>query len=164
MAAPPRVPENEADPRTQDRRLEELLGENRVILPSVTVMFAFLLTIPFTADFSDLTRLDRGAYFVAFLATALAIVFLVGLSAYHRLRGKPYDKARMLLTANRQAIAAIALLAVAMTAVVFLVTDVMYPGRVPAYVATAVLVVALATWFVLPLVRRVRKDAVAIGG
>ena len=44
--------------------------------------------------------------------------------------GKPYDKALMLVTANRQAIAAIALLAISMTAVVFVVADVMYPGRV----------------------------------
>jgi hypothetical protein len=45
-----------------------------------------------------------------------------------------------------------------MTAVVFLVADVMYPGYVPGPLASAVLVFASATWFVLPLARRFRQD------
>lgn len=137
-----------------DRQLAEMLGEIRVVLPSATVLFAFLLTLPFSERFEALNAADRGAYFVAFLSTALAIILLIGQSAYHRLSGKPYDKARMLVTANRQAIAAIALLAIAMTAVVFLVADVMYPGRVPGPLASGVFVFAVVTWFVLPLARR----------
>jgi hypothetical protein len=148
----------EDDQDILDRRLAEMLGETRVILPSVTVLFAFLLTIPFSAGFAALNALDRGAYFIAFLSAALAMIFLIGQSAYHRLCGKPYDKALMLVTANRQAIAAIVLLAISMTAVVFLVADVMYPGYVPGPLASAVLVFASATWFVLPLARRFRQD------
>ena len=34
-----------------DRELSELLEELRVILPGVEVLFAFLLTIPFTSRF-----------------------------------------------------------------------------------------------------------------
>lgn len=72
-----------------NRELAELVGELRVILPGVTVLFAFLLTVPFAADFGRLGSGERVAYFVAFLATAFAIVLLLGESAYHRIHGHP---------------------------------------------------------------------------
>jgi predicted neutral ceramidase superfamily lipid hydrolase len=72
-----------------DRELDEFLGEVRVMLPAVTVLFAFLLTVPFTARFPQLALPTRTAYFVAFVTTAIAIVLLVGETGYHRLRGKP---------------------------------------------------------------------------
>jgi hypothetical protein len=37
-----------------NRELDELLGEVRVVLPAVTVLSAFLLTVPFTAQFEQL--------------------------------------------------------------------------------------------------------------
>ncbi|MDP8953388.1 MAG: DUF6328 family protein [Actinomycetota bacterium] len=137
-----------------DRELDEFLGEVRVVLPAVTVLFAFLLTIPFTARFELLSRVSRTAYFVAFITTATAIVLLLGETGYHRLRSKPYDKDRMLRTSSRQAIAALALLAVALSAVVFLVTSVLY-GSGAAVAFTGFLgLLAVGTWFVLPLQRR----------
>ena len=41
------------------RELAELLQELRVILPGVHVLFAFLLTVPFSARFVDVTPLQR---------------------------------------------------------------------------------------------------------
>ena len=137
-----------------DRELDEFLGEIRVVLPAVTVLFAFLLTVPFTARFEGLPLAARTAYFVAFMTTAMAIVLLVGETGYHRLRGKPYDKHRMLRTATRQAVAALVLLAVGLSAVVYLVTTVLY-GSSWAAACTALLgLLAVGTWFLLPLQRR----------
>jgi uncharacterized membrane protein len=137
-----------------DTRLDELSGELRVILPGATVLFAFLLTLPFAAGFPGLEAAARAAYFVAFLTTALAVILLLGESAYHRLRGHPYDKERMLRTASRQAVSALGLLAVALTAVVFLVADVVYDRGVALLAAAVVLLAAVITWFTLPLSRR----------
>lgn len=98
----------------EDRELQELLGELRVVLPGVTVLFAFLLSLPFAARFGSLTATQRTAFFVAFLSTAVALVFLVGDVAYHRLRGHPYDKQQMIRTVTRQTIAAVVLLGLAL--------------------------------------------------
>ncbi len=38
-----------------DRNLGELLGELRVALPGVQVLFAFLLIVPFNQGFGDLS-------------------------------------------------------------------------------------------------------------
>ncbi|MBW3546581.1 MAG: hypothetical protein KY452_00370 [Actinobacteria bacterium] len=137
-----------------DRELDEFLGEVRVVLPAVTVLFAFLLTVPFTARFEGLLLAARTAYFVAFMTTATAIVLLVGETGYHRLRGKPYDKHRMLRTATRQAVAALVLLAVGLSAVVYLVTTVLYGTGWAAACTTFLGLLAVGTWFLLPLRRR----------
>ncbi|MDQ4131571.1 MAG: DUF6328 family protein [Actinomycetota bacterium] len=70
------------------------------------------------------------------------------------MRGKPYDKEQMLRTATRQAVGALALLAVALAAVVYLVTSVLYGTAWAVAVSGMVGVLAIATWFLLPLWRR----------
>jgi hypothetical protein len=152
---------DESDPQqrheeTLNRELGEQTAELRVILPGVTVLFAFLLTVPFAAGFAGLTTVQQNGYFTAFLAAALAIVLLLGEPAYHRLRGKPYDKGLLMKTANRQIVTALVLLGIALGAVVFVVTDVVF-GRVASLSVTAlVLLLAAVTWFGLPLLRRAR--------
>lgn len=140
-----------------DRELIELLNELRVAMPGVQVLFAFLLTVPFSTRFADLSGVQRDAFFVAFIATALSTTFLTAPSAYHRLRWRQFDKERMLRTSNRLAIAGIASLAVAVTAVVLVVTDLVFPRA--AAVTTAVIGGAIAwLWFGLPLFRRATDE------
>jgi len=46
---------DESEKERLDRNLLELLNELRVALPGVQVLFAFLLTVPFTQRFTTLT-------------------------------------------------------------------------------------------------------------
>lgn len=141
-----------------DRELVELLNELRVILPGVQVLFAFLLTIPFSDRFAKLTAPQRDLYFAAFLATALSSVLLMTPTAYHRLRWRQFDKEHMLRLSNVLAIIGIAFLAVAIALVVFVVTDLVFFGTVAA-VATGIVGAAVAVfWFVVPLARRIGDD------
>ena len=146
----------EDEQERRDRELDELSGELRVILPAVTVLFAFLLTVPFASGFDQLRGTEKAAFFLAFVSTASAIVLLVGESAYHRLVGKPYDKAQLIRTATRQAVAAIGLLAVALGSVAYFVTEALYGRTTAVAVAAGLLVLASITWFALPLRRRSR--------
>jgi hypothetical protein len=72
--------------RRRGRELIELLTELRLALPGVQVLFAFLLTMPFTARVAQLSSTNRDAYFVAVVASAAASILLIAPSAYHRLR------------------------------------------------------------------------------
>ena len=49
----------------------ELLNELRVALPGVQILFAFLLTVPFTQRFGEAHAFQRDVYYVTLLATAL---------------------------------------------------------------------------------------------
>jgi hypothetical protein len=48
------------------RELAELLQELRVMLPGVQVLFAFLLTVPFSARFGDVTSLQQAVFLALF--------------------------------------------------------------------------------------------------
>ena len=146
--------------KKHDRELIELLNELRVALPGAQVLFAFLLVVPFSSRF-DVDRTERAAYIVALLATLVGTILLIAPSAYHRLRWREKNKERMLRTANRMAIGGLVAIAVAMTASVFLVTDVLL-SRGVAIGLTALAGVGFAlAWFALPLpCRRCRRRRV----
>lgn len=146
------------DQETLDRELDELIAEIRVVIPGVTVLLAFLLGLPFTKVFSDLIALQADVYFVAFLSTAIAVIFLLSGSAYHQVRGKPYSKGRLIKTTIRQMVSALILLSIALSAVVFLVTDLLF-GTVTSVVVTSAIAVLIGwLWFALPMYRRIRND------
>jgi Na+/melibiose symporter-like transporter len=137
-----------------DRELIELLNELRVALPGVQVLFAFLLAVPFTQRFRELSDLQEYTFFVALLCTTLGSVLLIAPSAYHRLRFREHDKKRMLFTANRLAIAGTVFLALAMTSAVYLVTDLVFQATLTVIV-TALAAGAFAWfWYGLPLLRK----------
>jgi Kef-type K+ transport system membrane component KefB len=143
------VPESEEQRR--NRELIELLNELRVALPGVQVLFAFLLAVPFANGFPRLGRLDRDIFFVAFISTALSTVALIAPSSYHRLRWRQHDKERMLVVSNVLTIVGLALLAVAITCTVFVITDFLF-HRTWAAVFTALVAAAfLILWYGLPL-------------
>jgi amino acid transporter len=125
-----------------------------VVLTGVQVLFAFLLTLPFTDRFHDLVPTQRLMFSVAFTLTATASVLLIAPTAYHRLRFRQQDKERMLRWANRFAIAGICLLAIAIGTIVLLVIDVLYALPTAGAVAGTLVALIAWSWFALPLSRR----------
>jgi Family of unknown function (DUF6328) len=141
----------ESGEERRNRELIELLNELRVALPGVQVLFAFLLAVPFANGFPKLGELDRHVFFVAFIATALSTVCLIAPSSYHRLRWRDHDKERMLVVSNWLTIAGLALLALAITAVVFVITDFLFHRAWAAAFTALVAAAFLVLWFALPL-------------
>ena len=137
-----------------NRELIELLNELRVALPGVQVLFAFLLTVPFTQRFARATELQEGVYFATLLCTAASTLLLIAPTSYHRLRWRQHDKERMLQTSNRLSIAGTVFLALAMSGAVFLVTDVLFEAGTAAAVTALTAVLFAAFWYGLPLSRR----------
>lgn len=145
------------DGRDEHQELVELLNELRVVLPGVQVLFAFLLTIPFTGRFGSLSTFQEVLFSISFVFASFALVLLMAPSAYHRIRFRAGDDEAMLRISNRLTIAGLACLGVSLEAAVLLVADlVMTSWLVP---ATAIVVGALLVglWFALPL-RRAAKN------
>ena len=67
----------ESEEERADRNLSDLLQELRVALPGVQVLFAFLLTVPFTNRFDDVSDTQRDAYFASFLCATVASICLI---------------------------------------------------------------------------------------
>ena len=93
----------------------------------------------------------RAAYVISFVTTLLSVVALMAPTAYHRLRWRERNKERMLRAANLSTLAGMTLLAVAMTAAVFLVIDSVV-NATWALVLTGFAAAAFAgVWLALPL-------------
>jgi hypothetical protein len=134
-----------------DRELIELLNELRVALPGVQVLFAFLLGIPFTNRFKEVTGVEDVVYVVALLSTATATALLKAPSAIHRLRFRQGRKEEILIQSNRLAIAGIGVLGISVAASVYLVISFLHGPRIATVLTAAITALLVWLWFALPL-------------
>jgi predicted neutral ceramidase superfamily lipid hydrolase len=149
------VPEESHEERI-NRELIELLNALRVALPGVQILFAFLLAVPFTQRFTNVTDLQKDVFMVALLCSLAGTVFLIAPSAFHRIRFRDRDKELLLQISNVFAIIGLVFLAAGMTAVVSLVTDLLFKGALTVIVTVLTGLLFATVWFALPLIREAR--------
>jgi Family of unknown function (DUF6328) len=143
--------EKESPGERANRELIELLNELRVALTGVQVLFAFLLTVPFSQRFTELDAADRKVYYAAVITTAVATMLLMAPTAHHRLRFRSGVKENLLRVANVLALLGVALLAVAIALVTYLITDILYDSTAAAVATTGLAAGFVVVWFLLPL-------------
>ena len=142
----------ETEKERLDRNLMELLGELRIALPGVQVLFAFLLAVPFQQGFAAVTPFQRDVYFGTLCCALLASACLIAPTAFHRITFRLHQKRALVEISNRLALAGLAALALALIGAMLLISDVLF-GGVAAVAATTAMVAALLAllWVVLPL-------------
>jgi hypothetical protein len=136
------------------RELIELLQELRIVIPGVQILFAFLLTVPFSQGFTKLTTVQQYVFFATLLCTAAATALLIAPSAHHRLLFRRGVREQRLQMGNTLAILGLVFLVPAMVGVVYVITDLIF-GLTTALIVTIVMALAfLLLWFILPLAYR----------
>jgi uncharacterized protein DUF6328 len=144
----------ESEEERADRNLSDLLQELRVALPGVQVLFAFLLTVPFTQRFDSLSEFEKDLYFGVLISVALATVLLVAPTAGHRILFRRQQKEFIVSLSNRLALAGLLLLAISMTGAIALISHFIF-GTTAAVISTIVMAAAfVGFWFFGPIVRR----------
>src|SRR5215207_9699870 len=151
---PPEDGRNETPLERCDRNLVELMQEVRVAQTGVQVLFVFLLTVPFTVRFDDITTTERAVYFVTLMLAGLAAMLLIAPTSHHRLLFRWGDKERLVMVANRYAIAGLVAVAATMVGAVLLVS-LLVIGSIGAALASAAATAGCAwCWYLEPLRRR----------
>jgi len=118
------------------------------------VLFGFLLSLPFSTKFSQISTGLRDLYLTTVVLAAVAIVLLAGPVAYHRLVFRRGMKERLVRFANLLAILGLTAVGAAMLSAVLLVTWYV-AGALAGGLITAVIGVMLGgLWFAVPLVSR----------
>lgn len=94
--------DNSTDDPAPRHELNEIMAELRVMVQGNQVIFAFLLTIPFTERFSNISQMQQNVYFLAFVAAAGTISLMIAPSAIHRVQRHPTHEAmdRLLRTST----------------------------------------------------------------
>jgi O-antigen/teichoic acid export membrane protein len=144
---------DETEAERADRNFGELLQELRVAQTGVQILFAFLLTLPFTERFAHLGGEQDGIYLATLVSTALATVCLIAPVSHHRILFRNRRKPELVQVASRLAGLGLVFLWLSMVGAVFLIFDVVV-GAGAGVTASAVLtLVFLAVWYVYPLLR-----------
>ena len=146
----------ESEEERADRNLSDLLQELRVALPGVQVLFAFLLTVPFTNRFQDLNDFQEKLYFGVLISVALATVLLVAPTVGHRILFRRQQKEYIVTISNNLSLIGMALLAISMCGAIALISDFLFGGTT-AIVSTVVMALAfIGFWFTGPIIRRAK--------
>jgi putative flippase GtrA len=149
---------DETEAERIDRNLTELLQELRVAGIGTSVLFAFLLSLPFTNRFAELGANQLRLYVADLLLSALAIALMTAPVAHHRVVFRRHEKERVLQRANKMAIFGLAAAALSVSGSVLLILDVLYGGVIVAVLATLTAAVFGVLWFVLPFVDHRPQD------
>ncbi|MEU8263632.1 DUF6328 family protein [Micromonospora sp. NPDC048999] len=144
----------ETEKQRWQRNFADLLQELRVTQTGVQILFAFLLTLPFSNGFPRTTDFQKDVYIVALLAAAAATAMIISPVAFHRALFRQGRKPELVRFAHRVAVGGLAFMLIAMVSAVLLITDFVL-GRPMALVLTGVTGAwFLAFWLALPLAAR----------
>jgi membrane associated rhomboid family serine protease len=146
-----------------DRNFNELLQELRVAQTGVQILFAFLLTLPFTDGFAKITAQERGVYLGTLIATALATSCLIAPVSHHRILFRRRRKPELVNVASRLALAGLAFLLISVVGSVYLIFDVVVGTGVAGVIAGAIGLWLLLVWYVYPLAQRRTRHKPAVG-
>src|SRR5258708_11766918 len=86
-----------------DRNWNELLQELRVAQTGVQILFAFLLTLPFSNGFPETTAFQKDVYLVALMSAAFATAMIISPVAFHRALFRQGRKPELVRYAHRMA-------------------------------------------------------------
>ena len=137
---------------TLTRNWDELLQEIRVTQTGVQILTGFLLTVPFSNRFGELTAFQKDVYLAVLAGSVLTTGLVVAPVAMHRVLFRQRRRELLVEWGNRFAISGLALLALTVAGVVLLVVDVVV-GTTAGWVASgALLLVLTSLWAVLPRV------------
>lgn len=144
----------ESEKQRWQRNFADLLQELRVAQTGVQILFAFLLTLPFSNGFTRTTEFQRDVYIVALLAAAAATAMIISPVAFHRALFRQGRKPELVRFAHRMATGGLFFMLIAMVSAVLLVTDFVLDRPIAFLLSALTGVWFLLFWAILPFARR----------
>jgi hypothetical protein len=146
-------PQGTPQQQVEKDQLHELLEETRILLPGTQVVGAFLISVPFTQRFGELTSVQKEVFVATFVTTFLAILCFVFPAAYHR-RARPiHHKRSFKVLANGFLVAGLVPLSISVVLSAWLTTSMVVGQTWALAIGGAVGVIILVTWWLLPAIR-----------
>jgi hypothetical protein len=140
-----------------DDQFRALMEGLRTTIPGVMVMFSFLLVLPFQTQFIELSTVNTIVYYMAFGSAASSAILLMAPGVHQRVRapisGIKRRQMSHVMAATRLAIVGTGFFLVSIVSVVYLVSSLVLGGVFAAVAGGIIALVAVWSWFFLPLVR-----------
>ncbi|MCX4388883.1 DUF6328 family protein [Micromonospora peucetia] len=144
----------ETEKQRWQRNFADLLQELRVAQTGVQILFAFLLTLPFSNGFTRTSAFQKDVYIVALLAAAAATAMIISPVAFHRALFRQGRKPELVRFAHRMASGGLAFMLIAMVSAVLLITDFVLDRGIAMVLSGLTALWFLTFWVFLPFSRR----------
>lgn len=147
------IQEVESEKDRWNRNFADLLQELRVAQTGVQILFAFLLTLPFSNRFAQTTEFQRDTYMVALMTAAAATALIISPVAFHRALFRQGRKPELVRYGHRVATAGLGFMLVAMVSSVLLITDFVLGGGLAVALSVVAGLFFGVFWVLLPYLR-----------
>ena len=134
------------DEKRLTRNWHELLQELRVTQTGTQILTGFLLTLPFTPRFAELSARQEIVYLATMVGSVATTGLIIAPVAFHRLLFRQRQKPWLVAAADLTAKVGLLLLAVTTSGVVLLVFDVVLSWPAALIAASVTFVSLLALW------------------
>ena len=145
---------DESEKQRWDRNFGDLLQELRVAQTGIQILFAFLLTLPFSSGFPRTTPLQKDVYIVALLSAAASTAMIISPVAFHRALFRQGRKPELVRYAHKMATGGLAFMLIAMVSSVLLITDYLLNIWVAVILTVITAGWFLTFWAIVPFARR----------
>ncbi|MEU4236132.1 DUF6328 family protein [Actinoplanes sp. NPDC026619] len=153
MAAEKRHIKHENEKQRWDRNFADLLQELRVAQTGIQILFAFLLTLPFSNGFPKTTAFQKDIYIVALLAAAASTTMIISPVAFHRALFRQGRKPELVRYAHRMLTGGLAFLLISMVSSVFLIIDYLLTRPMALLLGGLTALFFLSFWVAIPWYR-----------
>jgi Family of unknown function (DUF6328) len=143
---------NESDVERADRNWLELIQELRVAQTGIQVLAGFLLTLPFSSRFGEITDLHRLMFLVAFSLAVITIGLMTAPVSLHRVLFAKNEKETLVRLGSFFAKTGLASLGLTLVAVVILIFGVVVNDTAGFVAGAVVFTFYTLGWVVLPVV------------
>jgi amino acid permease len=143
----------ESERQRWDRNFADLLQELRVAQTGVQILFAFLLTLPFSNGFPKTTEFQKSIYLVALICAAFATAMIISPVAFHRALFRQGRKPELVRYAHLMATAGLGFMLVSMVASIMLITAYLLSTWFAALLSVVAGAWFLTFWVIFPIIR-----------
>lgn len=136
------------------RNISELLGELRVAQAGVQILFGFLLSVVFTAQYRAASGVEKSLHLAAVLLAVSATALLTAPAVWHRILFRQGRRDDILRVGNRMVLAGLVCLAGAVSVTAALIALVVF-GDVAMVIGTVFVCLLFGgLWFAFPFLLR----------
>lgn len=145
------------DSQDVDDQFRAVLEGLRTTIPGIMVLFSFLLILPLQSSFPEISASNTTVFYIAFSSAALSSVLLIAPSVHQRVRapisGIRRTSLEHVMSATKIAIVGTVLFLISISAVVYLVSSLVFDDTFAALATAAITMVSGWAWFYVPLVK-----------
>jgi len=147
--------DSESEAQRLQRNVAELLQELRVAEVGVQILFAFLLTLPFSQRFTHLNGLERRIYFATLLLAAGSSALFIAPTAFHRIVFRQKERPLLVEGSSWMLLGGLTLLLMSICGAILLVTDFMFGLGAATGAVVGVAAFYGLFWYGVPVMSRI---------